>query len=90
MWDLIGTLTFAGDYATGGISLDLTKYLPAGVTKVIPMGSARGLDMEYDLTNKKLKLWGNTSAAAVAEHTNATTIDTDITGAVVPVIFRLY
>src|SRR6476660_2545512 len=90
---LTGKITFAGDYAAGGIALDLRKYYrgkaPTNPTCVLVLGAIRGLTAEYDLTNRKLKLFGNTTAAATAEHTDATTIDTDITGSAVPVAFLI-
>lgn len=87
-WMLTGTLTFSGSYATGGDALDLTKYSPGGGTirRVIPVGHIRGLTPEYDLTNKKLKIWNPGAAPAVAEHT-AAAYDSDVTASAIPVLF---
>jgi hypothetical protein len=70
MFVLVGTLTFSGSYATGGDPLDLTKYFgKVGAGKgIIVTTTARGNEVEYDETNKKIKLWGaaNTEVAAAA------------------------
>lgn len=69
-WFLFGTLTFSGSYATGGDTLDLTKYLPAmgTIRQLVVLSTARGNSLEYDVTNKKLKVFAsaNTEAAAAA------------------------
>jgi hypothetical protein len=84
-WDLIGTLTFSGSYATGGDTLDLTPYFPAGKTirECIPLCDARGNSLEYDLTNKKLKVYASANTEAAAAAYNAA-----LTASVVPVVFR--
>lgn len=94
-WDLIGTLTFSGSYVAGGDSLDLTAFFPAGKTirEAIVVSPIRGFEGEYDITNKKLKLWGFNPAAAtldvaMLEHPAAAYIAA-LTGSAVPAIFRL-
>jgi hypothetical protein len=67
---VMGKLTFSGSYVTGGETLDLTKYVVEGgkLRVVTAMVDVRGNDAEYDLTNKKLKLFSaaNTELTAAA------------------------
>lgn len=89
-WLLTGTLTFSGNYASGGDALDLRNHFPAGKTirSAIVISNSRGVDLEVDLTNQKLKLWQAGAAPAVAEYP-AGAIDTDLTGSGVPVAILL-
>lgn len=80
---LIGTLTFSGSYSTGGDSLDLRAILAQtglGTVDAV-IGHARGHGMEYDNTNKKLKLY----ASANTEHA-AAAYNAALTGSAVPVV----
>lgn len=65
-WLLTGTITIAGSYATGGDTLDLSPFFPAGKTlrEVFCPAPIRGFNGEYDVVNKKLKLWSINPAAA--------------------------
>lgn len=83
-WFLFGTLTFSGSYATGGDTLDLSKYLPAmgTVRACVPLGTARGNGLEYDVTNKKLKVFASANTEAAAAAYNAA-----LTATPVPVTF---
>ena len=58
-WLLPGTVTFSGTYATGGDALDLKPYFPAGRTirSAVSLGDPRGINLEYDLANAKLKAY---------------------------------
>jgi hypothetical protein len=92
VWMLYGTLTFSGSYATGGDALDMTKYVPA-------MGTVRALNaqmgkvpaaLEYDITNKKMKVnWinaaGASEAAGAVEHA-AAAYEAIFTAAPIPVV----
>lgn len=66
VWLLFGRLVFTGTYPALGEPLDLTKFVPAmgTVREVAAIGALRGLAMEYDVTNKKLRLFGVNPAAA--------------------------
>lgn len=92
-WLLAGRIVFTGSYAAGGDSLDLSRFVPAmgTVREVICLSTVRGLTPEYDVVNKKLKLFGTNPAAATLdlgpmEHP-AAAYDADITGSSVPIAF---
>lgn len=88
-WFLPLTLTFSGAYSLGGETLDLSRFIPASKTirKVIPVGTARGLGMEYDTTAGKLKMFETDVASnAVAEH-SAAAYDADVTATPIVVGF---
>ena len=87
MWVLIGTLTFSGSYATGGDTVDLTRYLlgTSGAKFILPLSDLRGNGMEYDLVNKKLKLYSAANTEVAAAAYNAA-----LTGSPVPVAFMVY
>ena len=83
-WLVTGTLTFSGSYATGGDTLDLGKLI-AQVSRarhVIVFGDIRGNGGEYDVTNKKLKLWASANTEVAAAAYNAA-----LTATPVPVAF---
>lgn len=97
-WDLIGTLTFTNtvQYAAGGDPLDLTPFFPAGKTirECVVLSPIRGFEGEYDVVNKKLKLWGFNPAAAtldvaMLEHPATVNYIAALTATPVPAIFRL-
>jgi hypothetical protein len=71
VWLLFGTLTFSGSYATGGDGVDLARFIPqlSTLRQVVPIPAGlRGNGAEFDVVNKKLKLYptANTEHAAAA------------------------
>lgn len=69
---LVGSIAFSGNYATGGDSLDFTALLNqngVGVTDYVGANPVAGYILQYDYTNKKLKVYdtGASSGAALAE-----------------------
>jgi hypothetical protein len=87
---LIGSITFSGSYSTGGESVDLSKYIASGgiIRRCISLQDPRGMTLEYDKTNKKLKVWNVTAAQTTAEHT-ASAYDSDLTASSVDVAFLI-
>jgi hypothetical protein len=86
-WLTTGTLTFSGSYATGGDTLaagTIGKRIPSigTVRELIPLGTARGNTMEYDLTNGKLKFYSAANTEMTAAAYNAA-----LTATPVPVAF---
>jgi hypothetical protein len=82
---LVGTVTFSGSYATGGDALDLTQYYKgqAAGRSIIPISpDVRGNGIEYDLTNKKLKLFSSANTELAAGAYNAA-----LTATPVPIAF---
>lgn len=86
-WLLVGSLVLTGSYSTGGDTLDLTPFFPAGKTirEAVVLSSVRGFDGEYDVVNKKMLLYGIDPAAAsiqvaAAQHA-AAAYDADLTPA---------
>lgn len=65
-WLLTGVVVVSGSYPALGDPLDLTPFFPAGksIRECFILTSFRGLDAQYDITNKKLRLWGVDPAAA--------------------------
>lgn len=92
VWLLFGALTFSGSYSTGGDTLDLTKYFPAmgTIRQVVPLSDGiKGFTMDYDLTNKKLRLFVATAVTpAAAEHAAAAYLAL-LTAAPVPAAFLI-
>lgn len=67
VWMLFGTMTFSGSYATGGDTLDLTKFVPAMSTirSIVSLMGKVPAKLEYDIVNKKMKVnWINAAAAS--------------------------
>jgi hypothetical protein len=91
-WMLIGTLTVSASYAAGGDTLDLTPFFPAGKTirECVILSPIRSLNAEYDVTNKKLKLWTINPAAATSDvapvELAAAAYDADLTGSAIPFV----
>lgn len=88
-WLVGGSIALSSSYSTGGESVDLTKAFGSGgsLRRVIPLGTARGLGMEYDKTNKKLKFTiTDVTSNTVAEH-SAAAYDSDITASAIDVAF---
>lgn len=89
-WHLVGgTLTLSGSYATGGDSVDLEKMFGSGgrLRRVVSVGAPRGLALEYDKTNKKIKAFiVDVTGNAVTEHT-AAAYDSDLTASPMDVAF---
>jgi hypothetical protein len=88
-WMVTGTVTLSGSYATGGEVLNLLKYLVTGgvIRRVVPWGTLRGMGMEYDKTNSKLKFFEvDVASNAVAEH-SAAAYDADLTATAIDVAF---
>lgn len=86
-WFVPGTLTFSGSYTGGGDALtkaNLAKRIPVAgtVREVLPVGTARGNTVEYDLANDKLKVY----TAANTEHT-AVGYNGALTATPVPIAF---
>lgn len=80
---LVGDLAFTSTYATGGNSLDLAalfSILGAGTVLYVGVQGV-GYDFEYDITNKKLKVFttANTELSAGA-------YPADLTGASVKLL----
>lgn len=78
-WHIVGgTLALSGSYPAGGEVLDLNKFFGSGgsLRRVICLSDVRGLTMEYDKVNKKIRLFGVDPAAvslqvAASEHAAA-------------------
>lgn len=89
-WLVPGDLAFSGTYPAGGETLDLRKYVPqlSAVRRVMTMGNARGVDLEYLVTTTKLKLWQAGASPAVAEYV-AGAYDADLTASAIPVVFMI-
>ncbi len=89
-WFIVGgTLTLSGSYAAGGDSVDLTKLFGSGgsLRRVVSVGAPRGLNLEYDKTNKKIKVFIlDVTGNAVTEHT-AAAYDADLTASPIDVAF---
>lgn len=92
---LFGTITFSGSYATGGDALDLTKFVPAmgTIRAAVPHAAKIPAGLEYDITNKKMKVnWINAAAgseaAGAVEHA-AAAYEAIFTAAPVPVTIFL-
>ena len=74
---LVGTLTFAGSYATGGDTFasgqnleDYARRLGAGKVLAV-LTPARGNTLEWDATAKKLKVFASANTEAAAAGYNA-------------------
>lgn len=88
-WLTTGTLTFTGSYATGGDAITaatIAKRIPVGgnAREIIPLGTARGNTMEYDLANGKLKFYSASNTELAAAAYNAA-----LTATPVPVAFLI-
>jgi len=88
-WLTTGTLTFSGSYSTGGDTLaaaSVAKRIPVSGTirEMIPVGTARGNTMEYDLANGKLKFYSSANTEVAAAAYNAA-----LTASPVPVAFLI-
>lgn len=81
-WLVAGTLTFSGSYAAGGDTFDFTKLFPAMgvIRKVWFLTQVRGFTAEYDVTNKKIKLWVATATTPTTAEHGAAAYDSDFTG----------
>lgn len=64
-WEIYATLTFTGQYTTGGDAMDPTVILSqvgAGVVDKVDIDDIAGYRCTYDYVNKKVQVWSVQSA----------------------------
>jgi hypothetical protein len=64
-WEIYGTLTFTGNYTTGGDAFDPTTILSqvgTGTIDKVDLDDIAGYRLTFDYVNKKVQVWSVQSA----------------------------